>query len=332
MNAEFQAYRVFEESDGIFAGRLVTRSTADLPPGDLLVRVHWSALNYKDALSASGNRGITRNYPHTPGIDASGIVESSSDNRFNPGDEVIVTSYDLGMNTDGGFGQYIRVPAAWAVPLPEHLTLREAMILGTAGLTAAQSVDELIRGGVKPESGPVLVTGARGGVGSLSVSILAKLGYEVIAAVSEVTGNEETLTSLGARQVIDRNQTFDQSGRALLKSAWTGAIDTIGGNTLSTVIRATADNGVVVVVGNVESPELNINVFPFILRAIRVVGVGTQNTAMHYRRELWNRLATDWKPAHLNDMAREISLSGLDEHLRTQAAKKSRGRIILRLI
>jgi len=327
---QFKAYRVYENSDGTFTGKIEIRNENELPAGDLLIQVHYSSLNYKDALSAYGNKGVTRSYPHTPGIDSSGVVVSSSVSEYKPGDAVIVTSYDLGMNTDGGFGEYIRVPASWAIPLPEGLSLRDSMILGTAGLTAAQGTDQLIRNGITPGSGPVLVTGAHGSVGSLAVTLLAKLGYQVWAGVSETGQNEELLRQLGASEIVDREMTHDLSHKPLLRAQWAGAIDVIGGNTLSTIIRACKSDGVIVVVGNIESPDLSVNVFPFILRSVRLIGVATQDTPMEYRKRLWEKLGGEW---HLNlpdELISEITMDEIGHYLSIQINKKSHGRIILK--
>jgi acrylyl-CoA reductase (NADPH) len=211
MSTLFDALWVEEQADGAFRRSIVQRRVDDLPSGDLLIRVHYSSLNYKDALSASGNRGVTRKYPHTPGIDAAGVVVASDSPDFQPGDEVIVIGYDLGMNTPGGFGGYIRVPASWATPRPPGLTLRASMALGTAGFTAAQCVDALLQHGVTPAGGEVLVTGATGGVGSIAVALLSKLGMTVVAA----TGKPEEadyLHDLGAHAVIARSEVDDASG------------------------------------------------------------------------------------------------------------------------
>ena len=328
-NIDFQAFRVEENPDGTFRRSVKKRKIADLPAGEVLIQVHYSSLNYKDALSAFGNKGVTRHYPHTPGIDASGIVVESQSPDFPPGMKVIVTSYDLGMNTDGGFGGYIRVPADWVVPLPEGLTLRESMFFGTAGLTAAQSIDALIRNGIHKDSGPVIVTGARGGVGSLAIMMLHHLGFEVIAGVSTHHETDGQLLSLGARKVVDSQVTADQSGKALIKSQWAAGIDTIGGLTLSTLLRGCDTGGSIVTVGNIESGDLPITVYPFIIRGVSLLGVGTEKTAMKCRRWLWDQMAGPWKPPHTEQHIRVISLDELDHYLHIMIGKKSRGRIVL---
>ena len=224
----FKAMIVEEKEEKTFTRRIGEKTVEALPPGDVLIEVAYSSLNYKDALSCIGNRGVTRQYPHTPGIDAAGVVVHSDASDVRNGDEVLVTGYDLGMNTSGGFGRLIRVPAGWVVPLPEGLTLRESMIYGTAGFTAAQSVLKIIEHGVKPEDGNILVSGSTGGVGSVSVSLLAHLGYNVIA----VTGKKEEygiLKKLGAFEIISRDEATDNSGRLLLREKWAAVIDTVGG-------------------------------------------------------------------------------------------------------
>jgi acrylyl-CoA reductase (NADPH) len=240
----FQALVVHETAESQFERRIEERSLADLPQRDVLIRVHYSSLNYKDALSASGHRGVTRNYPHTPGIDAAGVVKESSDDRFEPGDRVLVTGYDLGMNTCGGFGQYVRVPAEWVVKVPRDLSLRESMIYGTAGVTAGLSVLKLQAQGVTPDQGEILVTGATGGVGSLAVGILAGDGYPVVAATGKLEA-AQFLLDLGAREVVHRDEVRDTSGRPLLGGRWAGAIDTVGGEYLATALKSTRTDGVV---------------------------------------------------------------------------------------
>ncbi|MFW5854921.1 MAG: YhdH/YhfP family quinone oxidoreductase, partial [Thermodesulfobacteriota bacterium] len=287
------------------------------------------SLNYKDALSATGNRGVTRTFPHTPGIDAAGVVEESTDDRFKPGAEVIVTSYDLGMNTSGGFGQYIRVPAGWVVPLPKNLTLKEAMIYGTAGFTAGISVYKLTHT-VKPEDGDILVTGATGGVGSLAVSILSGLGYSV-TAVTGKTEEESFLKGIGARAILSREEALDTSGRPMLKSLWAGVVDTVGGDYLVTAIKSTHLHGTVTCCGNVASPDLPLNVFPFILRGVSLLGVDSQNCPMDTRVQIWKHLAGDWKLDRLDQIAKEISLGRLDENIDLILEGKQKGRVVVNL-
>lgn len=324
----FQAIRIFEE-DSKFEQRIVDRNTEELPEGDVLIQVHYSSLNYKDALSASGNRGVTRNYPHTPGVDASGIVADSTDPNFKAGDAVVVTSYDLGMNTDGGFGEYIRVPATWVLPLPEGLTLQEAMIYGTAGFTTAQSFWELQTAGCKPENGPVLVTGAAGGVGSIAVRLLLKAGYEVAAVSGHDTG-KSLLKELGVQQILDREDAVDDGNRPLLKTQWNGVIDNVGGLPLSTALKTTKPGGVITTCGNVAGAELSTTVFPFILRGLRLIGIDSQNCPYDLRKKLWGLLATDWKLPNLNAGLKEVSMEEMMNEIVLILRSEVKGRVVLR--
>jgi putative YhdH/YhfP family quinone oxidoreductase len=326
----FKAMVVREEKDNRFSRKIEERPVSSLPPGDVLVRVKYSSLNYKDALSAIGDRGVTKNYPHTPGIDAAGVVEESSAAGFRRGDPVIVTSYDLGMNTPGGYGQYIRVPAGWVVKLPANLTLRESMIYGTAGFTAALSVLRLVEYGIKPEQGTVLVSGATGGVGSIAVSILVKAGYRV-TAVNGVVDEKLYLLSLGAKEVISIEEATDKSDRTLLKARWAGAVDTIGGIMLSTTIRSLQQGGAVTCCGNVGSHDLPLNVYPFIIRGVTLIGIDSQNCPMPLRQRTWDRLAREWKLDHLDRITTETTLEGLSDRMDLMLAKKHRGRTIVRL-
>lgn len=327
MAKTFAAMVVEEGLDGIFTRHIREKNVDELPRGDVLIRVYWSSLNYKDALSASGNRGVTRKYPHTPGIDAAGIVEVSDSERFAPGDRVIVTSYDLGMNTAGGFSQYVRVPADWVIPLPAGIDLRESMIIGTAGLTAAMSVDAL-RSHVDPDRGEILVTGASGGVGCMAVALLAGLGYRVCAA----SGKDPVfLLGIGAKEVVGRAEVDDISGRPLLKSRWAGVIDTVGGNILATAIKSTLPQALITCCGNVASPDLQLTVFPFILRGVSLVGIDSQNFPLRERTILWQKLATEWKPRRLVSMAREVQLAGLDTEIESILQGRQQGRIVVRL-
>ena len=325
----FKALVVIETEDKHYARAITHRSIDDLPPGEVLVKVKYSSLNYKDALSATGNKGVTRKYPHTPGIDAAGIVEKSENPDFSPGDDVIVTSYDLGMNTAGGFGQFIRVPAEWVVPLPKNLTLKESMVYGTAGFTAGLSVLELENHGVVPEQGGVLVTGASGGVGSIAVSILAKQGFHVVA-VSGKEKEAQFLRNLGAVEILSREKAVDTSGRLLLKERWAGVVDTVGGDILATAIKSTKIGGTVTCCGNVASHELNTTVFPFILRGVRLAGINSQTCPMDIRQQTGQNLADPWK-VDLEELMSETSLDGLDEKIEQILKGKVKGRVVVNL-
>lgn len=329
MSTTFHAL-VVREKDNHFSREIETRTTDDLPEGDVLIRVKYSSLNYKDALSATGNRGVTRNYPHTPGIDAAGIVEESHDSNFSHGDKVVVIGFDLGMNTAGGYGQYIRVPAGWVVKLPDGLTLRESMALGTAGFTAALSVYKLQQGGVLPEDGPVVVTGSTGGVGSVAVALLAKLGYAV-TAVTGKADEEAYLKELGATEVAGRDALHDPAGRALLKPQWAGGIDTVGGPMLATLLKATKYDGVVTCCGLVASPKLETTVFPFILRGVSLLGVDSVECAIALKRKLWHKLATDWKLDGLNTLGRDVALANLEEEIQRILQGQQVGRVVVTL-
>ncbi len=326
----FKAMVVTEVDAKNYQREITSRSIDDLPPGDVVIQVHYSSLNYKDALSASGNKGVTRNYPHTPGIDAAGTVTQSTSDEFKPGDEVIVTSYDLGMNTAGGFGQFIRVPSDWVVPLPENLTLRESMCYGTAGFTAALSVYQLVEHGISPELGEVLVSGATGGVGSIALSILNKIGFKV-AAVNGLVDESDYLKSLGAQTIISIEEATDTSGRPLLKGRWAGSVDTVGGDILATTIKTLDSYGVVTSCGNVASPDLPINVYPFILRGVTLIGIDSQNCPMDLRRKTWQRLASEWKIAKMDEVVEEVGLEDLNQRIDLMLAGKHKGRAIVRM-
>ena len=324
----FRALVVTESDDKTYRRQITARSVHDLPEGEVLVQVHYSSLNYKDALSASGNKGVTRKYPHTPGIDAAGVVAHSGSDQFRPGDEVIVTSYDLGMNTSGGFGQYIRVPAGWVVPLPKGMTLRESMCYGTAGLTAALSIYQLEQHGISPDRGTVLVSGATGGVGGMAVAILNRMGYTV-AAVNGKTDQSDYLKSIGAREIVGLEEATDQSGRPLLKGRWAASVDAVGGDVLATTIKSLNHNGVVTCCGNAASPDLPVNVYPFILRGAILVGIDSQNCPMPVRRQAWEKLATDWKIPGMQDMVTEITLDDLDQAIQNMLDRKRKGRAVV---
>lgn len=330
MDKTFQCLLVSENETGVYSAAITTKPTSDLPPGDVLIRVHYSSLNYKDALSASGNKGVTRNYPHTPGIDAAGVVEASTSADWKPGDEVIVTGFDLGMNTSGGFAEYIQVPANWIVKRPTNLTLRESMIYGTAGFTAGLSVAALLKNGVTPDQGNILVTGATGGVGSVAIGILHRLGYAV-TAVSGKTSAHDFLTSIGASDIIPRSEMEDSSGKALLKPRFAGAIDTVGGTVLATVVKSIQYGGTVTCCGNVNSGELPLTVFPFILRGVQLAGIDSVQFPIDQRAAIWQHLADEWKPDALASLANEITLSELPDAIQTILHGQMQGRTLVRI-
>lgn len=330
MSKKFQAFRVTEVAERQYATSIESRSIADLPAGEVLIKVQYSSLNFKDALSASGNKGVTRKFPHTPGIDAAGTVEHSDNQVFKKGDKVLVTGFDLGMNTAGGMAEYIRVPAEWVVSLPDGLDLRESMIYGTAGLTAGLSVYQLIHQGINPEMGKVVVTGASGGVGSMAVAILGKLGFEVVAATGKESAHD-LLKSLGATECIGRDALNDESKRPLLKPLYAGAIDTVGGNMLATILKSLQYNGVATCCGLVASPKLATSVFPFILKGVRLIGIDSVECDINLRQVIWNHFASDWKVDYPEDLIHEIELEGLKEKIAAILQGQIAGRVIVKL-
>ena len=335
-NKSFKALVVREGEGKVFTRQIETKAIEDLPAGDVIIKVLYSSVNYKDALSASGNRGVTRNFPHTPGIDAAGVVEESASGDFSTGDEVLVTGYDLGMNTSGGLAEYVRVPAAWVVRLPKNLTLKEAMTYGTAGFTAALSVTRLTEAGVKPDDGEVLVTGATGGVGSIATRILAKLGYTVVAAAglmddAEFAQYEEKLKGLGASRVIPASEVDDTSGKLMFKGIWPGVVDTVGGNILATMVKSAAYGGVVTTCGNAAGHELDMNVYPFILRGVSLLGVDSVECPMDRRLKVWEKLAGEWKLDNLEELSAEITLDEVEERIQLLLNKESKGRAVVKV-
>ncbi|MDZ7772550.1 MAG: YhdH/YhfP family quinone oxidoreductase [Balneolaceae bacterium] len=328
--ASFHALVVREQNDGTFTRSVEERSLGDLPDHDVLVRVHYSGLNYKDGLSASGDKGVTQVFPNTPGVDAAGVVEASRDERFSEGDRVIVTSYDLGQNTPGGFGQYIRVPGDWIVPLPEGLTLKESMIYGSAGFTAAYGVHKIRHNGTLPEDGPVLVTGATGGVGSFAVALLSLEGYRV-TAVTGKSGQGGFLEMLGAEEVAGRELVQDTSGKPLLSSTWAGVVDTVGGEMLDTAIRQARHNATVTCCGNILGGDLNTSIYPFILRGVSLLGIDSGICLMPMRRTLWNLMSDKWKLPQLEEMYREVGLDGLNVQIDRILEGGQVGKVLLNL-
>jgi len=327
---QFLAFVVSDDPVQGIRREVQKKSIDDLPPGDVVVKVAYSSLNYKDALSANGNRGVTKQYPHTPGIDAAGTVFASTSPRWRPGDEVICTGYDLGMNTDGGWGQFVRVPEKWLVPVPGAMSLLECMQLGTAGFTAALCMLGLESNGITPDKGPVLVTGATGGVASVAIMLLVKSGYSVTA----VSGKQEArpfLENLGVDTIIDRSAFLADQDRALLPAQWAGVVDTVGGTILATAIKGTGFDGVVTSCGNAASSDLPLNVYPFILRGVHLLGIYSANCPMEKRLLAWQKLSYEWKLDRLAPLCRVIGLGDLDDEITRMLAGKSKGRCVVRL-
>lgn len=321
----FKRLLITENLDETFTNQIVESTAEDLPTNDLLIKVHYSSLNFKDALSATGNKGVTRTYPHTPGIDAAGEIISSNSSDFKSGDKVIVTGHDLGMNTSGGFSEYISVPAHWAILLPDGLSLYESMIIGTAGLTAAMCIDKLQSIGVK--SGKVIVSGATGGVGSMALLLLNHLGYEPVA-FSRKESSIAWLKGIGASEVI---HSMAVNEKVLLKPLFKGAIDTVGGNVLSNIIKQILPNGGVASCGMALSPNFEITVFPFILRGISLLGVDSAEASDSWKAHLWAKLANEWKPEKLHEITKTVSLEGLWPEIEKIKAGKQLGRIVVKL-
>ena len=310
---------------------VVEKNIDELPDGDLLIKVSYSSLNYKDAMSASGMPGVTRNYPHTPGIDAVGEVDTSSNNNFKEGDKVIVTGYDLGMNTAGGFGQYIRVPAEWATLLPNGLSENESMSLGTAGLTAGLSVHalETYRGNQGFEGTKSIVTGATGGVGSIALMLLSKLNSEVTA----VTGKKEQtefLTGLGASEIILREGLQEVARKPIGKSIWDLGVDVVSGEVLTMLLTSLSPGGAVACSGLVGGPSFESSIFPFILRGNALLGIDSVEIPLEQKSQIWERFSSDWK-LDLAGLTKEVSLDGLEKEIQTILQGGQVGRIVVNL-
>ncbi|MCS5566897.1 MAG: YhdH/YhfP family quinone oxidoreductase [Pseudomonadales bacterium] len=322
----FRAFLIEKNEDGSFVRSVVERELADLPQGELLIDVKYSSLNYKDALSATGNPGVTRNYPHTPGIDVAGTIVESTVADFAVGDEVIVMGFDLGMNTSGGFGERVRVPANWAVPLPPGLSLEEAMILGTAGFTAALSVHKLEQSGMSPKGGPVLVSGATGGVGCVAITLLDQLGYEP-HAVTGKAHQHEFLRSIGAREILSREDLEAGGDRPLLKELWGGVVDTVGGGMLFNAIKGLRYGQSAAACGLVNSPNIPATVLPFILRHVNLLGIDSVELPLPEKVEIWDKLAGVWKLNELTTLKKStLSLTTLSEAIDTMLKGEMVGR------
>jgi len=331
MQEKFRALVVDKTESGDVSVKVKELSIDQLPQGDVIIRAAYSSVNYKDGLASTPNGNIVRTYPFVPGIDVAGTVVSSTDERFKEGDQVLVTGFELGVSHYGGFSEYVRVPAEWIVPLPSGLTLREAMVYGTAGFTAALSVQRLEESGVTPDKGEVLVTGATGGVGSLAAAMLAKKGYDVVAS----TGKESEhgyLRELGVKEIIAREDVAPEKFKPLGKTRWAGAVDPVGGNTLAYVLSTTQYGGSVAVSGLTGGTNVPTTVFPFILRGVNLLGIDSVYCPMEVRLPLWKRMADDLKPDRLEDtIAHEITLDELPQSLQRILQGQMRGRAIVKL-
>jgi acrylyl-CoA reductase (NADPH) len=328
MSSPFKAFRIFNE-DGKVRGAIVDASLDELTAGDVVIRAEYSSVNYKDALAATGAGRILKRFPLIGGIDVAGHVVSSGDPRFHEGDAVLVTGYDLGVANDGGYAAYVRVPGEWAVPIPDGLTTFEAMAFGTAGFTAALSVVRLEQNGLRPGRGPVAVTGATGGVGSVAVAILATLGYQV-TAITGKDAEHEYLRRLGAQDVLSRTA-LAIGDRPLEKARWSGAVDAVGGDMLAWLTRTTSHWGGIASTGLTGGVELHLTVMPFILRGVSILGIDSAACPMDVRRDVWHRLATGMKPPDLAALVREIPMEGLPEAFTTLLAGHARGRFVVNL-
>ncbi|UCD67561.1 MAG: oxidoreductase [Betaproteobacteria bacterium] len=324
-----KAYRIFEE-DGKVASRFVDMKLDELDAGDVVIKVAYSSVNFKDALAATGAGKIIRRFPCNGGIDLSGTVEKSKDPRFKPGDQVIATSYDIGVSRDGGYGEYSRVPADWVVPMPTGLDLYSSMVLGTAGFTAGLAVVRMEHEGLKPANGPVIVTGATGGVGSVAVDILSACGYHVVA----LTGKEaETgyLEKLGAAEVMLRSSLELSKIRPLGRETWAGAVDNLGGDVLSWIASTMKVGGTLASIGLAASHEFRTTVMPFILRGVSLVGIDSVNAVMDVRKQVWQRLATDLKPRHLDAMGSTVEFTELPGVFDRLLKSQIKGRTVVKI-
>jgi acrylyl-CoA reductase (NADPH) len=325
----FKAYRTFQEN-GVVTSRFVTLGMDDLDPGDVVIRTKYSTINYKDALSYNGTGKIMRKFPTVAGIDMAGTVESSADARFKQGDKVIVTGYDLGVGHDGGYAEFVRVPADWVVRRPESMTAFDAMTLGTAGYTAALAIHLMQHNGLAPANGPVAVTGATGGVGSVAIEILARQGYDVVAITGK--GQEaDYLRGIGAREVMLRTALDLSKIRPLEKATFAGAVDNLGGDILAWLLASCKIGGTVAAVGLAADMKLSTTVAPFILRGVHLLGTDSANTPMALRQRLWNKLAVEWRPDRVHDQVRTIEFDDLPTHFDAYLKGMVRGRTVVRI-
>ena len=325
----FKAYRTFEQDKAV-SSRFVDMTLEELDPGEVVIRTKYSTINYKDALSYNGTGKIMRKFPTVAGIDLAGTVESSSDARFRRGDKVIVTGYDLGVAHDGGYAEYARVPADWVVRRPESMTAFDAMTLGTAGYTAALAIHLMQHNGLVPDAGPIAVTGATGGVGSVAIDVLSKLGYRVVAITGK-SRESDYLRAIGAADVMLRGSLDFSKIRPLEKSTWAGAIDNLGGDMLAWLLATSQVAGRVAAVGLAADMKLDTTVAPFILRGVQLLGTDSANTPMSLRQTLWNKLAVEWRPDRVHDKVATIDFDELPMHFDAYLKGMARGRTVVRV-
>ena len=326
---DYRAFVVNENDSGSYEAELKTLSSSDLPDGDVLIRVEYSSLNYKDALSFSGNKGVTRKFPHTPGIDSAGKVLSSNDASFTEGEDVLVVGYDLGMNTPGGFGEIISVPKEWVIKLPQELSMSESMAWGTAGFTAALCVKKLLQNGLTKDQGPVLVSGASGGVGSIATMLLSKLGFEVHALTSKVD-DVAFFDAIGASKIVPLTDFMNQPARPMLKPIYSSAVDIAGGEVLATMVKCIKYGGSVACCGLVDSVALNTTVLPFILRGINLLGVDSVELPLPEKQAMWNTIAKEWELPGLLGNCQVIGPELLAQSLQSILAGQAKGRFVLK--
>lgn len=330
MKESFNAFLV-EKTEDHFSAEIKKLTIHNLPEGNVVIKVLYSSVNYKDGLASTPNGKIVRSYPFVPGIDLAGVVIESKDSRFHEGDEVIATSYEIGVSHFGGYSELAKIPGDWIVPLPEGLTLKEAMVYGTAGFTAALSVHRLEENGLTPEKGKVLVTGATGGVGSIAVAILAKLGYHVVASTGKET-EHQYLLEIGAKEVVSREDIVGEKIKPLDKQLWAAAVDPVGGKSLSAILSKLTYNGSVAVSGLTGGTDVPTTVFPFILRGINLLGIDSVYCPMETRKVIWQRMADDFKPESLlNTIKNEVSLTELPEAITKILKGEMRGRTIVNI-
>ncbi len=326
----FKAF-VVNKNEGGFSAQIQELTLQDLPEGEVLIKVAYSSVNYKDGLATIPNGNIVRKYPFVPGIDLAGTVVQSDDRRFKAGDQVLATSYDIGVSHFGGFSEYARLKGDWIVPLPQGLSLKEAMALGTAGFTAALAFYKLEKNGLKPENGPVLITGATGGVGSVAVNLFAGKGFKVAAS----TGKPEEhsyLKNLGAEEILTREEVSAESARPMEKERWAGSVDSVGGATLAYLIRTSRYGGSVASCGLTGGTGFSTTVFPFILRGVNLLGIDSVTCGMETRQALWDRLAGDLKPKDLlGSIGNEVSLEELPRITLAILKGGVRGRTIIKV-